>query len=125
MSSEMRSFYLRVISSPRWKWMKQRLVEARGNKCEGCGESGCRLELHHDTYERLGRELPSDLRLLCSDCHRAEDIFRAERGRLRSEDAYHWACVSGYMRRRFGKYWEDVYGQDEAEEMYCESRLYG
>ena len=124
MSSDMRRRYMQVISSPKWKWMKQRLIEVRGNKCEGCGETGCRIELHHDTYERLGRERPSDLRLLCRDCHRAEDIFRAERGRQRSEDAYHWGCVSGYMTRRYGEDWWCTYDPGEASEMYCESKRY-
>lgn len=126
MNKEMRQQYLRVIRSERWRLIKQRVVRERGNKCEGCGESGCRLDLHHDTYERLGHELLSDLRLLCRDCHRAEDIFRAERGRQRSEDAYssayYWGCVNGYMSRRYGEDWESMYDSCDASEMYYESR---
>lgn len=43
--------------------------------CEDCGE---RLlgggEFHHLTYLRRGREYPSDLALLCRDCHQARHI---------------------------------------------------
>ena len=124
MDSYMRQRYLQVIQSPRWRWMKQRLIEVRGSKCEGCAEVGCSLEMHHDTYERLGRELPSDLRLLCRDCHRAEDMFRAHRGRQRSAEAYYWGCVNGYMSRLYGDDWQDSYDPGEASEMYYESRQY-
>jgi hypothetical protein len=129
MSSEWRRFYLNVISSQRWRFIKKRLIELRGNKCEGCGETGCQLDLHHDTYERLGRELESDLRLLCRDCHRAEDILRAERGEQRSSSAYDAACanarmtrVDRYMTRRYGEDWEYMYDPLEASEMYIESK---
>ena len=120
-SSEMRRRYSDVISSPRWRLMKTRLIAVRGNKCEGCGEVGGNLDLHHDTYDRLGREIPSDLRLLCRDCHRAEDILRAQRGEQKASDAYHWACVNGFMTRRYGDDWEYMYDPCEASEMYYES----
>jgi hypothetical protein len=116
-------FYRQVIASQRWKWMKDKVIRVRGNRCEGCGETGCRLELHHDTYERLGRELPQDVRLLCQDCHRAEDIFRAERGRRKSEDAYHWACIDGWMSRRHGEDWDVYYDPSEAAEMYSDWQM--
>jgi hypothetical protein len=51
--------------------MKQDLIRLRGRKCEKCGGETMSLEqlqLHHKTYERLGRELISDLQLLCADC---------------------------------------------------------
>jgi hypothetical protein len=31
-----------------------------------------RLEVHHRTYERLGRERPEDLLVLCEKCHAVE-----------------------------------------------------
>jgi hypothetical protein len=121
MTGHMRQKYLRVIHSDRWRFMKRRMIEVRGNKCEGCGDASTPLELHHDTYERLGNEWPSDLRLLCRDCHRAEDIFRAERSRQRASDAYYWGSVSGYMSRRYGEDWDSIYLPNEAEDMYHEN----
>ena len=122
MNDAMRRKYMAVLSSPRWRWMKRRIIEVRGNKCEGCGESGGQLDLHHDTYERLGSEKPSDVRLLCRDCHRAEDILRAERGKQKSDDGYYWACVDGFMGRRYGDDWEASFDPSDAAEMYYDFR---
>src|SRR4051812_24840716 len=36
--------------------------------CARCPQTNS-LQLHHKTYERLGRELDADLELLCKRCH--------------------------------------------------------
>lgn len=38
--------------------------------CEGCGD-GKANQVHHLSYERLGRELDQDLLAVCDRCHRA------------------------------------------------------
>ncbi len=119
--------YRSAICSKHWRELRARVLSERGAACEGCGESGCRLELHHETYARLGRELDSDVRLLCVDCHRAEDILRAERGEEKLRLAERFALersVDGFMRRRFGSCWEDRWDWDEALEMFYE-RVHG
>jgi hypothetical protein len=50
------------------------LTRARDH-CEGCGRhvneyGSARLDLHHLTYDRRGKEKPGDLLALCRDCHR-------------------------------------------------------
>lgn len=42
------------------------------------------IEVHHNTYVRLGRELLSDLCTLCSDCHAmvTDDQRRRRHARL-------------------------------------------
>jgi len=50
----------------------RRLVIARSRGyCEDCNEelSPDSTHVHHRTYERLGRELPKDLEVLCLRCH--------------------------------------------------------
>jgi 5-methylcytosine-specific restriction endonuclease McrA len=37
--------------------------------CEGCGQR-VPLQVHHLTYERLGRELDEDLFAVCEPCHK-------------------------------------------------------
>jgi 5-methylcytosine-specific restriction endonuclease McrA len=68
--------YHRHIRSARWRNMKRDMMRLRGKHCERCGE-GEPLHLHHKTYERLGRELTTDLELLCCVCHAKADRERA------------------------------------------------
>lgn len=39
--------------------------------CDGCLSTARRLNLHHRTYKRLGREWLMDLVWLCDSCHQA------------------------------------------------------
>lgn len=59
--------YISYINSGKWRNKSKRIRKKRG-ACEHCG-SIYRLQVHHLTYERLGNELPSDLLVLCRDCH--------------------------------------------------------
>lgn len=43
----------------------------RDGGCRGCGTVD-NLHVHHLTYERLGRELLTDLVTLCAGCHRKQ-----------------------------------------------------
>lgn len=55
------------------EWQRKRLdaLERARDVCEKCG-SADNLQVHHKTYERRGEELPEDLIVLCTKCHRAE-----------------------------------------------------
>ncbi len=125
MSDHRTAEYHKAISSQRWRELKERVIVLRGKACEGCGTKRGRLDLHHDTYERLGNERLSDLRILCPDCHRAEDILRAERGvvsgtrkRAEAEVRYYWARVAGCMASRYGEGWEDRFSDDAAADLF-------
>ena len=52
--------WLETVRIKRW---------VEGNKCEICG-SPHKLQVHHLTYERLGRENLSDLQLVCEYHHK-------------------------------------------------------
>lgn len=54
---------------------------ARDGGCRLCGDTS-RLEVHHRSYERWGRELPSDLTTLCRDCH---DLITGAQMKMRAE----------------------------------------
>jgi 5-methylcytosine-specific restriction endonuclease McrA len=69
--------YLQHIRSARWRNMRKDMARLRNHRCERCG-NGPPLHLHHKTYDRLGRELISDLEVLCCQCHRAADGERAK-----------------------------------------------
>jgi 5-methylcytosine-specific restriction endonuclease McrA len=73
--------YRRALNSQLWRDLRVRLIAERGGVCEVCGFPEVRgrphsvLQLHHLTYERLGRELDEDVQVICWRCHRI--AFRA------------------------------------------------
>jgi hypothetical protein len=67
-----RSWYRdRYLRSPLWRARRARALALAGSRCERCGRAG-RLDVHHATYKRLGRERDGDLHVLCRDCHEDE-----------------------------------------------------
>jgi hypothetical protein len=72
---------------------------------ERCGHQYS-LELHHKTYERLGRELISDLEVLCKGCHEQADKERALEGQRRSAAAQYHAALDTYATKKYGEDWE-------------------
>lgn len=60
--------YLIYINSQAWHIRRQRALTRAGNRCQVCGESR-RLQVHHVSYENLGREKDADLTVMCWYCH--------------------------------------------------------
>ena len=56
------------LQSDHWQEVRKRKLKQAGYKCEACGEK-VKLDIHHLTYERLGKERLDDLQALCRDCH--------------------------------------------------------
>lgn len=67
-----RSEYQILLRDPRWQVKRGEILKARNYRCEDCGATRTRLEVHHGYY-RVGRmpwEYPdAALHVLCSDCH--------------------------------------------------------
>lgn len=61
----------------RW-WAKQRMKALSNSryKCEICSSTD-NLQVHHLTYETIGRERPEDLQVLCFYCHRKVHAHKA------------------------------------------------
>lgn len=53
-------------------WQHVSAFVKSGSKCVLCSASGdgVSLHVHHNSYANLGHESPTDLTVLCSDCHR-------------------------------------------------------
>ena len=60
--------YSAYLQSAHWLRTKAKALEYYGNSCCFCGSKE-RLEVHHRSYKRKGRELMSDLTVLCRRCH--------------------------------------------------------
>ena len=71
--------YKKYIKSPRWKAVCKRAYATYGRRCMAC-RSPKKLHVHHATYDRLGRELIADLRVVCDKCHREiHQMHRSQR----------------------------------------------
>jgi 5-methylcytosine-specific restriction endonuclease McrA len=62
---EYREVYLR---SDHWQEVRKAALERAGRRCQVCNGDK-QLDVHHRTYERKGREEPSDVTVLCRKCH--------------------------------------------------------
>lgn len=114
--------YNQYINSPTWKQKRAAALERAQYRCQKCGFSkwSRTLEVHHLTYERFKRELPSDLMVLCKECHEIEDKKRAARGIQKSQDALYDARLHGWASKVYGEEWELREELDRVEEKFTE-----
>jgi 5-methylcytosine-specific restriction endonuclease McrA len=115
--TERRAAYERHIKSTQWRNSRRAIIKLRGNKCERC-PSTFELDLHHKTYERLGREQLSDLELLCKACHKIADAERMAQGERRSAKALHNAGMNTYATKKYGEDWQERSDVEQIEEEF-------
>lgn len=83
-------FYETYIRSPEWQAKRRFMLQWANHRCQQCGYSE-NPEVHHLTYDRLGKErIPEDLEVLCSPCHallhgRAPRVMPVTKGLSRLE----------------------------------------
>lgn len=93
------SHYQAYLNSPDWRRVRNRALKNAGWRCERC-VSKRDLQVHHKTYERLGREWDTDLEVLCANCHEDEHLEQLEQSpdriylKLASEALNHRAYAS-------------------------------
>jgi 5-methylcytosine-specific restriction endonuclease McrA len=85
-----REKYDKYLETPHWKeFRRQAFAEQRKtlgeNRCNRCQKSKVTLHVHHLTYERLGKELLTDVEIICGECH------EKEHGRDEQSRARHYA----------------------------------
>lgn len=73
-----REEYQNYLKSEHWQKQRKEALLCALYRCQVCNTDALPLEVHHRTYERLGAELPSDLFVLCEQCH---DLF-SQNGKL-------------------------------------------
>ena len=129
--------YHEYINSPEWRIKAEAAKERAAWRCQVCNDDPPRnhLHAHHRTYERLGRELPEDITVLCDYCHR---LYHSASGQLTSRTTAEQAFVQDLPRilkahgipsglgsetERAGEFW-DCYCQ--AKRIVCQQeRLFG
>ena len=60
--------YDEYLKTEKWALLRTKVFDRAEGKCEGCGEQPP-SEVHHLTYEHVGREFLFQLVALCSQCH--------------------------------------------------------
>jgi len=60
--------YQDYLQSDWWKSRRKRAMKKALYACQICKETKD-LQVHHNTYERLGDELDSDMIVVCRNCH--------------------------------------------------------
>ena len=61
--------YEQYLRSRHWlDVVRPAAIERANGRCQLCGGERD-LHVHHNNYDRLGAELPSDVVVLCSRCH--------------------------------------------------------
>ena len=61
--------YATYLHSPIWRLRRRIWIAQARGRCEQCGRRWRQLTIHHLTYDRLGHERRSDIRVLCWPCH--------------------------------------------------------
>lgn len=61
--------YKEYLKSKHWAKVRKLAIKRSGNKCQLCSSKG-KLNVHHNNYKNLGKELPTDLIVLCETCHK-------------------------------------------------------
>lgn len=62
------SWYEEYLASEGWQKKRQKIMDRADGTCEDCGRRDA-TQVHHKTYERLGRERMGDLIAVCGGCH--------------------------------------------------------
>ena len=109
--------YRQHLRSPAWRRRAHALKCARGLRCERCGAtygSAGKLQVHHRTYARLGRELDEDLLVVCVRCHPfLDELRRSEAEAVRAE-----ARLDGWATKVYGEDWADRHDEARVEEAF-------
>jgi len=63
----------RYMRSKQWRARRDTAIMRAGYRCCVCGRVHMdtrKLQVHHKTYDRLGKERAEDLMVMCRRCHR-------------------------------------------------------
>lgn len=113
--------YQAVLASAAWKKRRRALIMAARFRCAICQVQTLdfkEFEIHHKTYERLGRERDADLEVVHVSCHPRADVIRARERAAYAANCLYAARVDG-LREAVG---HDL-SWEEAEALW--NRRYG
>lgn len=111
--------YEEYLDSHEWKQIRDKMKIDSGEKCNLCGKTNHRLNIHHNTYTKRGWETKKDLICLCRECH---DEFHGPRI---TETLDPSSTKVGYLLGRLFAVYERIqivyHGKDEINKTITES----
>lgn len=111
--------YKKYIKSAKWRNISDVMKKYANFTCQRCKKTfhPSELDVHHRNYDRLGRELPSDLEVLCrANCHPIADAERVEKVCIHRESRRLDAASDTFLSKKYG----DNYSAYADEGMYEE-----
>ena len=66
--------YQEYIKSEKWQFTRGLILAFWSHRCAICNSKE-NVQVHHRTYERLGKELTTDCIVLCDRCHKLHHNF--------------------------------------------------
>jgi len=76
--------YKAYLQTEHWAYVRKVALERDGDKCQACGTKIGTIDVHHNTYDRLGEERLSDVVCLCRQCH---ELFHEAQPYILSDDS--------------------------------------
>lgn len=105
--------YQAYLQSFAWKLFRNYALLMAGHQCTGCNAGGVTLQVHHHSYQNIGREeYERDVTVLCLSCHRSAD---SERGNEVTERG-----LQTWADKVYGRGWEMRQNWEEVEEAFEE-----
>ena len=101
--------YETYMASIEWEERRADALQRARYRCNRCGDLA--EQVHHRTYERLGREHDADLEALCIPCHKIADRERAQETQDRR-----WSLrLDAWATKCYGENWDDWISEEAAE----------
>lgn len=77
--------YKEYLKSEHWQKIRMTAIKNADGRCQLCN-SDKRLEVHHRTYQRVGKENIKDLTVLCHKCHKKFSVVTKRKRRPNDGD---------------------------------------
>ena len=105
MKSSRQIDYDKYLRSAKWRNISTAMKRYVDFTCQRCKTKfhPSELDVHHLNYDRLGRERPSDLQVLCrAKCHPIADAQRSEQVIVRREQRQYDAARDTFLFKKYG-----------------------
>lgn len=113
--------YKAALQSKRWKLLRRIHISENDGKCAQCNSAPLAnetLELHHLTYERIGKEKFSDVILLCRCCHERADKIRERKSKCERDSKLYNARLDGWARKVYGDDWTESHDPEAVADIF-------
>ena len=95
--------YDAYLLSEDWRNKSHEAKRRAGFRCQVCNrgtDQVLQLEAHHRTYENLGDEKPSDITVLCNECHGLFEQAKKQRKKAERADPRNWVAKETKHEKR-------------------------